>query len=118
MKKGTIGSLPIAVVGVLASMASAIPLSVSAFATQEGFETREIIQGDEGRASVRQGTESIGPYVTQLAMIGELGELNTQEQSAPMSGSILILLGAGFLALAGWQHWSHGNGLIQRKSNS
>lgn len=116
MKKGTIGSLPIAAVGVLASMASALPLSVSVFANQGGLDPREITQGNEGRASVRQDVDDIGPYATQLAMVGELSELNTQEQSAPISGSFLILLGAAFLALAGWQHWSHGKGPIPRKS--
>ena len=116
MNKGTIVGLNIAAVGVLAGVASAIPLSVSELADQRGFDTREIAQGGGGGSSVGQDAESIGPYMTQLVMNAELGEQNTEEQPAAISGETCMLLGAGFLALAWWQGWSRGKGLIPRKS--
>ena len=80
-----------------AGMASAAPLGIN-----------ELAQGGAGGGSVSQTAQNLGPSVSQNAPNGGLGLQNTtgfttnSVNSVPVSGSTLLMFGAGFVALAIW----------------
>src|SRR5688500_10101844 len=94
MKKSTLTMLSIAAVTGLASIANATPFGIN-----------EIARGGTGGGTVSQTAQNIGPSVSQNAQNGGLGSQNaltTNSASVPVSGSTLVLFGAGFVALAIW----------------
>jgi hypothetical protein len=101
MKKSTLMMLSIAAVTGLAGIANATPLGIN-----------DVAQGGAGGA-VNQTAQNVGPTVSQNAQNGGLSSQNApgltttsnsvnSVNSVPVSGSTLILLGAGFAALAIW----------------
>jgi hypothetical protein len=99
MKRSTLTILSIAAVTGLASIANATPLGIN-----------EIARGGAG-GGISQTTQNIGPSMSQNAQNGGLGAQNApglttssvnSVNSVPVSGSTLLLFGAGFVALAIW----------------
>jgi hypothetical protein len=95
MRKSTLTMLSIAAVTGLVGIANAGPLGIN-----------ELAQSGAGGATVSQTARNIGPTVSQNAQNGGLGSQNAlttnSVNSVPVSGSTLVLFGAGFVALAIW----------------
>ena len=100
MKKSTLMMLSIAAVTGLAGIANATPLGIN-----------ELAQSGAGGGTVSQTARNVGTTVSQNAQNGGLGAQNApglttnsvnSVNSVPVSGSTLLLFGAGFVALAIW----------------
>ena len=99
MKRSTLTMLSIAAVTGLAGIANATPLGIN-----------EVARGGAGGA-ISQTAQNVGPFVSQNAQNGGLSSQNApglttnsvnSVNSVPVSGSTLLLFGAGFVALAIW----------------
>ena len=94
MKKSTLAVLSMAAVAGFAGMANAAPLGIN-----------ELAQSGAGGTAVSETARTIGASASQNAQNGGLGSQNaltTNSASVPVSGSTLMLFGAGFVALAIW----------------
>ncbi len=103
MKKSTLAILSMATVAGLAGVATAAPF---------GVENHGTVVSEVAKNKGESGTQNHGYYVNQVARGAELGSQNVQSNSVnnsvPVSGSTLILFGAGFVALALWHRRSRG----------
>jgi hypothetical protein len=107
MKKATLALLSVGALASMTSLASATPVGVNDFISSGGLGISQTAQN--GASSLAEHAQNIGPTVSQAAQNGGISSLNTQVQSVPEPGT-LLLFGVGFLALALW------NELRQRRA--
>lgn len=93
MKRTILTMLSMATVAGLAGIATATPLGLKELKDNQGSIVSEVAK-DKGAL----GSENHGYYVSQTANGSQNGTY--VQNSVPVSGSTLILFGAGFVALA------------------
>ena len=95
----------------MAGMASALPFGPNNLPQGGGQQggglgISEIALGGAGGSNVSQSSQNIGPNVSQTAVNGGFRPLvstNGPVTSVPETGTSLLLLGVGLLALALWR---------------
>jgi hypothetical protein len=101
MKKGTLVMLSVAAVAGMTSLSNATPIGGNDFTSGGGATISQTAQNGGG-TTVGQNAQNIGPTVSQGApYIGGTSSQNAQVNSVPVPGT-LLMLGAGFFALALW----------------
>jgi hypothetical protein len=101
MKEGTLVMLSVAAVAGMTSLSNATPLGVNDFTSGGGAGISQTAQNGGG-TTLGQNAQNIGPTVSQGApYIGGTSSANSQVQSVPVPGT-LLMFGAGFFLLALW----------------